>query len=137
MNTPPDPPGSGPPGPPGPPATWPPPSPPPPPPSGSTGVVVALAFVGVLLFTVINVAAFITTLAVADAVGSGKLLIVGIAALLLAAVALGGGALLIILRRPWSKGLGLGLMIGWALATIVSAGFCTGVNPSIYTGGAL
>lgn len=107
------------------------------PPRGSTGVVVAMTFVGVVLFAVVNVAAFVATLSVADAVGSGKLLIVAIAASLLAAVALGGGALLIRLRRPWTRGLGLGLIVGWVLATLVSAGLATGVNPAIYTGGPL
>jgi hypothetical protein len=36
------------------------------------------------------------------------------------------------MRKPWSQGLGMGLMIGWALVSIVSAGFCTGLNPGLY-----
>ncbi|MFC0866287.1 hypothetical protein ACFHYQ_28730 [Sphaerimonospora cavernae] len=128
MNTPPGPPP--PPGPPGPPG-W-----PPPPPAGSSiGVVIGLTFVGIAMFAVINVAGFLFTLGVANAMRDNELLIVGIGAVLLAAIAIGGGILLILLRRPWSKGLGLGLMIGWALMSIISAGFCTGVNPSIYTDG--
>jgi hypothetical protein len=28
--------------------------------------------------------------------------------------------------------MGLGLMIGWALWSITTAGFCTGINPGLY-----
>ncbi|MBN6058328.1 hypothetical protein JYK22_40790, partial [Nonomuraea sp. RK-328] len=54
------------------------------------------------------------------------------AAVVLALVGLGGGAVLLALRRPWTTGLGLGLMIGWALWSILSAGYCTGINPGMY-----
>jgi hypothetical protein len=33
-------------------------------------------------------------------------------------------------RHHVIKGIGLGLILGWTLATIVTAGACTGVNPS-------
>ncbi|WP_160330467.1 hypothetical protein [Sphaerimonospora mesophila] len=134
---PPTPPGRPPGPPPGPP--WPPPGWRPPPSSGSSGgVVVALTFVGIIVFVFINLMAFFATITVADSVrGDGKLVVVGVAAVLLAAIALVGGIVLIMLRKPWSKGLGLGLMIGWALVSIGTAGFCTGVNPSIYVDGAL
>ncbi|KAA0094814.1 hypothetical protein CIW49_24875 [Mycolicibacterium sp. P1-18] len=61
--------------------------------------------------------------------------VVGVGAVILALVAFGGGAVLIALRRPWAKGLGIGLMIGWALLSITSVGYCTGLNPEMYTGG--
>ncbi|GLX01351.1 hypothetical protein [Microtetraspora sp. NBRC 16547] len=96
-----------------------------------------MTFVGFAIFIVINLMAFLLTLGIADGIGDHKTLVVGVAALILAAIALGGGAGLIFLRRPWSKGLGLGLMIGWALVSIVSVGFCTGINPEIYSGGVL
>lgn len=97
-----------------------------------------LTFVGIILFVIINAVAFVATIVMADSVrGDGKLVVVGIAAALLAVFALVGGILLIRLRRPWTKGLGLGLMIGWALVSIGTSGFCTGVNPSIYLDGGL
>lgn len=123
----------------GPPPPPPPPMPPrtppgwyPPPPPNTTGTVVGLAVVGVLLFGAINVVIGVIVLAYAS--GSGPTAVV-IGAALLALVAFGGGAVLIALRRPWAKGLGLGLMIGWALLSITSVGYCTGLNPEMYTGG--
>ena len=76
----------------------------------------------------------IGVIVLAYASGSGPTAVV-IGAALLALVAFGGGAVLIALRRPWAKGLGLGLMIGWALLSITSVGYCTGLNPEMYTGG--
>ncbi|MCV7423857.1 hypothetical protein H7K45_25210 [Mycobacterium yunnanensis] len=60
---------------------------------------------------------------------------VAFGAAVLALVAFAGGAGLIALRRPWARGLGMGLMIGWALLSVVSVGYCTGLNPEMYTGG--
>ncbi len=112
---------------------WP---PPPQPPKNTTGIVVAMTFVGLVVFVVVNFAAVLLTLTLADT-GDHAVTIIGAGALILAAFALGGGAGLVFLRKPWSKGLGLGLMIGWALVSIVSVGYCTGINPSIYAGGVL
>ncbi|MFI9593593.1 hypothetical protein [Nonomuraea sp. NPDC052265] len=56
----------------------------------------------------------------------------GVAAGFLALLGLGLGITLVVLRKQWSFGLGLGLMIGWSLASIVSAGYCTGLNPGMY-----
>jgi hypothetical protein len=65
--------------------------------------------------------------------GSGESNVVfGVGAAILAAIGLGLGVVLLLLRKPWAKGLGMGLMIGWALASIVSAGWCTGLNPELY-----
>ncbi|WP_218004754.1 hypothetical protein [Microtetraspora niveoalba] len=99
--------------------------------------MVATAFAGFAAFILINFVGFLVTLGVADSVAENKEVVVGVAAVILAAIALGGGVGLVLLRRPWTKGLGLGLMIGWALVSILSVGFCTGVNPDIYTGGTL
>lgn len=49
-------------------------------------------------------------------------------AVLLAGVAFGGGGALCFVRAPWARGFGIGLMIGWALLSIVSGGLCTGLN---------
>ena len=48
-------------------------------------------------------------------------------AIIFAMVALLGGGVLVFATKPAiGRGLGLGLMIGWAILSIVSAGFCTG-----------
>lgn len=119
----------------GPPPPPPPPTPPgwyPPPPPPNNGTVAGLAVVGVLLFAAINVVIGVIVLAYTSGSGPG---VVGIGAAILALIAFGGGAGLIAIRRPWAKGLGLGLMIGWALLSITSVGYCTGLNPEMYTGG--
>jgi hypothetical protein len=95
--------------------------------------VIGLAVVGVFLFGGINlVLGFIVLIA---ASGSNSSATVGVGAGVLALIAFGGGAGLIALRKPWTKGLGIGLMIGWALLSITTVGFCTGLNPEMYTGG--
>ncbi|MBO3745958.1 hypothetical protein J5X84_07755 [Streptosporangiaceae bacterium NEAU-GS5] len=87
-----------------------------------------MAFLGLVLYSVVNVVSF---LAVVNVLTNHPAM-PATYAVILAVGALGGGALLLLLRRPWAKGLGLGLMIGWALWSIFSAGICTGLNPSIY-----
>ena len=57
----------------------------------------------------------------------------GTSAVVLALIAFGGGAVLLLLRSPYAKGIGLGLMIGWALTSVFTVGFCTGINPGLYT----
>ncbi|KQY06143.1 hypothetical protein ASD37_17650 [Mycobacterium sp. Root135] len=115
--------------PPPPPPGW---YPPPPPPPNNTGTVVGLAVVGVLLFGAINLVVGLVVIVLASDYRGA---VVGVGAVILALIAFGGGAGLIALRRPWAKGLGIGLMIGWALLSITSVGFCTGLNPEMYTGG--
>ncbi|WP_143737843.1 hypothetical protein [Microbispora sp. GKU 823] len=112
--------------------------PPPPPAQNTTGVVIAMTIAGIVAYVVINFVLFLATLAAADGVASDhkNVALIG-GSVILAVIAFGGGTLLLLLRKPWSRGLGLGLMIGWALMTIFTAGFCTGVNPSLYTDGAL
>ena len=91
-----------------------------------------MAVVGVLLFGMINL---VVGLIVIMTAGDGGPTVVGFGAAILALIAFAGGAGLIALRRPWARGLGMGLMIGWALLSIVSVGYCTGLNPEMYTGG--
>jgi hypothetical protein len=109
-----------------------PPYPPPRPPS-SAGLIVGLAFVGAFTYFVTNfVVAFVVLMLAADSSTSATVIATGTIGLAL--FAFGGGGVLLALRKPWAKGLGLGLMIGWALTSLVTVGFCTGINPSIYQG---
>lgn len=54
----------------------------------------------------------------------------------IAAVVLGGlalvGAGLLFVPRWVVRGVGMGLLIGWAVMSVVTAGLCTGLNPSLY-----
>ncbi|MBF6353503.1 hypothetical protein IU449_02890 [Nocardia higoensis] len=153
MTTPPDPPFQGPPPPQGPPPEEPrhrgqhyrpyegpmpyPGTPDPTPKQG--GIVAAFAVAGAALFIVVNaVFGFVVFVAVANTAntansGNSYPVILGVAAAVSALAAFGGGAALIMLRKPVTKGLGLGLMIGWALVSISTAGFCTGLNPHLYS----
>lgn len=104
--------------------------PPPPPPSEpprQTGVIVGLAFAGVFGYLVVNL---LIGIAVVSLGTSG--VAIGVGAGVLALLSIGGGLVFVLLRKSWSIGLGLGLMIGWALTSIVSAGWCTGLNPGMY-----
>ncbi|WP_051027073.1 hypothetical protein [Nocardia higoensis] len=97
------------------------------------GVVAGFAVAGAALFIVVNaVFGFIVFVGVANG-GNSYRVILGLAAAFGALAAFGGGTLLILVRKPVAKGLGMGLMIGWALVTICTAGFCTGVNPNLYS----
>jgi hypothetical protein len=87
---------------------------------------------GLTLYSVVNtVVGFFVFVASLNA-DSTTTPYVAVGAVVLALAGLGAGAGLIFIRKPWSKGLGLGLMIGWALWSILSAGICTGLNPSLY-----
>ncbi|MEU7744304.1 hypothetical protein [Nonomuraea sp. NPDC049158] len=99
---------------------------PPPPPPRPTGLIVGLAFAGAFGYWILNVIVGLIVVSMASTVA------IGVAAGFLAVVGLGAGIVLVVLRKPWALGLGLGLMIGWALASIVSAGYCTGLNPGMY-----
>ncbi|MCV7361292.1 hypothetical protein H7K19_06985 [Mycolicibacterium neworleansense] len=68
----------------------------------------------------------------ADSAGGSANVVLGGAALLLAAIAFGGGTLMLLSKNPTAKGLGIGLMVGWALVSLFTAGFCTGLNPELY-----
>ncbi|MCK2214438.1 hypothetical protein MF672_011645 [Actinomadura sp. ATCC 31491] len=108
----------------------PPPFPPPPPPGReprNTGLIVGLAFAGVFGYLLVNLIVGIVALSVQHTAA------IVVAAVFLASLGLGAGVTFLLLRKSWSIGLGLGLMLGWALASIVSAGFCTGLNPGLYS----
>lgn len=81
---------------------------------------------GVFGYIVVNVVVGLAALATESSVG------VGVGAAFLVVFAIGLGLVLVFMRKPWSRGLGMGLMIGWALVSIGSAGFCTGLNPGLY-----
>ncbi|MFZ0833020.1 MAG: hypothetical protein WAM92_08050 [Mycobacterium sp.] len=125
-----------------PPGGWPPPGPypygpdpyrRPPRKESSAGLIVGLAVVGAVAYFAVN---FVVALVVQMLAGgsSSSTAVLATGAVGLALFAFGGGAVLLALRRPWTKGLGLGLMIGWALTSICTVGFCTGINPTIYQG---
>jgi hypothetical protein len=100
--------------------------------AGSTSTVVKQACTGVALFALIN---FVVGFAMfAQGIGTSiSARAEAIAAVILAVVAFGCGGGLLAIRRPWAKGLGIGLMIGWAIMSVVSLGFCTGINPEVYS----
>lgn len=101
------------------------------PPRKSGGEILAAAVAGVFIYFAINlVVALMAVLGLAQAVNPNVAMIVG--AVLLGLIAFGGGGVLVALRNPWAKGIGMGLMIGWALTSIVTVGFCTGLNPALY-----
>ncbi|SEG76745.1 hypothetical protein SAMN05444920_104412 [Nonomuraea solani] len=91
-----------------------------------------LLFAGIALYSVLNtVIGFFTFVAATGQTGNTTpFVIVGTA--LLALIGLGAGIGLLFVKQPWARGLGLGLMMGWALWSILSAGLCTGLNPALY-----
>lgn len=95
-----------------------------------------MVFVGPVLYAAINLVlgfmAFFAAGAVDSEGGSPNVVFI-LAAVLLAAIAFGGGALLLRSSSAYAKGLGIGLMVGWALVSLFTAGFCTGINPTMYT----
>lgn len=124
-----------------PPPGWPPPGYPygpdqpypgwPPPPRRSGGEIFGAVVVGVFLYFGINlVVGFMVIAGLAQAVSSHAALVTG--AIVLGLIAFGGGGVLVALRNPWARGIGMGLMIGWAITSIVTVGFCTGLNPTLY-----
>ncbi|TMR09297.1 hypothetical protein ETD86_44130 [Nonomuraea turkmeniaca] len=105
----------------------------PPPPPGPNpesprrpGLIVGLAFAGFFGYLVVNVIVGLVALNVGSEVAFG------VAAGVLALVGIGAGVVFVLLRRSWSIGLGVGLMIGWSLTSIVTVGYCTGLNPGLY-----
>jgi hypothetical protein len=89
-----------------------------------------MAFLGAFLYFAFNLAMGFAILAIAGSNGNAA---VATGAAVLALVALGGGGVLLATSNATIKGLGLGLMIGWAFLSIVSVGFCTGLNPEMYS----
>ncbi|MBF6359153.1 hypothetical protein IU447_03425 [Nocardia farcinica] len=117
--------------------TQPPPPPPsvgPPPPGSGNGLVVAgFAVLGAFVYICANaVLGFMVFLLVSERPGTTGEIILGVATAAGVLTVFVGGGLLIRTRNAVAKGLGLGLMIGWALVTICTVGLCTGVNPDLY-----
>lgn len=108
----------------------------PPQPQPQPRISIGMVFLGPLLYAGVNLIlgfmAFFGAGAV-DSDGGSTNVVFAFAAVLLAVIAFGGGALLLRSRSPHAKGLGIGLMIGWALVSLFTAGFCTGINPTMYT----
>ncbi|MCV7214450.1 hypothetical protein H7J51_04020 [Mycobacterium crocinum] len=93
-------------------------------------ISVGMTFLGAFLYMPLNFVVGFAVLAMSEGSGHGALVA---GAVLLAIIAFGGGATLLATSNANGKGFGLGLMIGWAVLTVVSVGFCTGINPELYT----
>lgn len=84
-----------------------------------------------MIYFAINVlVGLMVVFGLAEAIKPSAAVIAG--AIALALMAFGGGGALLTVRNPWARGIGMGLMIGWALTSIVTVGFCTGLNPVLY-----
>ena len=114
---------------------YPPPSSPPPPAQPAPRrISVGMVFVGPLIYAALNLAIGFLAFIFAGSTTSGvSNAVFATTAVVLALIAFGGGTVLLLLRSPHAKGIGLGLMIGWALTSVVTVGFCTGINPGLYT----
>jgi hypothetical protein len=107
-----------------------PPSPQPP----SSRIAVGMVFVGAPTYILINSVLGFMVFVFAGATTNGKSnWVFGIGAVVLALIAFGAGGGLLASRDRNAKGFGLGLMIGWAVTSIVTVGICTGLNPGVYT----
>ncbi|AKK30275.1 hypothetical protein AB431_06005 [Mycobacterium sp. EPa45] len=109
---------------------YPPPAPPPWQQPHTPRISVGMAFLGAFLYLPLNFVIGFAVLAMSG--GSGHAALVA-GAVVLALIAFGGGGVLLATSNASGKGIGLGLMIGWAVLTVVSVGFCTGINPELYT----
>lgn len=91
-----------------------------------------MLFAGMFAYSIVNVVlGFFLLLGAMDSSGANNALMIS-GAVLLAVIGLGGGLGFGLVRKPWSRGLGLGLAIGWAVWSMLSAGICTGLNPTLY-----
>jgi hypothetical protein len=104
-----------------------------PPPQPRSRIAIGMVFAGSGIYFAINLFVALAVLTVAGSAGqNGNAMLAG-AAVMLFLIAFAGGAGLLASRNRYAKGLGLGLMIGWSLLSLFSVGFCTGVNPAMYT----
>lgn len=106
-----------------------------PPPQPPRRISVPMVILGPFLYAALNlVIGFIGFIGAgaADSSGGSTNLVLGGTAVLLALIAFGGGTLMLLSKNPTAKGLGIGLMVGWALVSLFTAGFCTGLNPELY-----
>ncbi|KAA0110358.1 hypothetical protein CIW47_08425 [Mycolicibacterium sp. P1-5] len=93
-------------------------------------ISVGMVFLGAFLYMPLNFVIGFAVLTLSEGRGHGALVA---GAVVLALIAFGGGGVLLATSAASGKGIGLGLMIGWAVLTVVSVGFCTGINPGLYT----
>jgi hypothetical protein len=105
----------------------------PPPPPPQPRISVGMVFAGVGIYFVINSVIGFAALIVGGSATNGVNMVFVGTAILLALIAFGGGGGLLAVRSPYAKGLGLGLMIGWALTSVFTVGICTGLNPAVYS----
>jgi hypothetical protein len=104
------------------------------PPKPEPRISIAMVILGPFLYAVIN---FVVALMAVMTAGGGveheeSNKVLAFAAVLLLLIAFGGGVALLRSRSPNARGLGIGLMVGWALMSLFTAGFCTGINPELY-----
>lgn len=103
------------------------------PPKPESRISIAMVFLGLFLYAGINlVVGFMAVMASNGVESQDSTKVLVFAAVLLALIAFGGGAALLRSRSPNARGLGIGLMVGWALVSLFTAGFCTGLNPEMY-----
>ena len=115
------------------------PGPPPPPgypygpqPPPGSRIAIGMVFAGSGLYFAINLFVGLALIAVSGSTSQGGKAMLAGAAVLLVVIAFAGGAALLASSNRYAKGLGLGLMIGWALTSLFTVGFCTGINPAMY-----
>lgn len=98
----------------------------------SVPMVILGPFVYAMLNLMIGFVGFMGAGAADSAGGSPNMVLAG-TAVLLAVIAFGGGTLMLVSKSPTAKGLGIGLMVGWAMVSLFTAGLCTGINPELYS----
>lgn len=103
-----------------------------PPPQPPKKISIGMVFVGAPVYVALNSLLGFLAFIIASSSTDSANVILGAAAVMLALIAFGGGAALLTVRNPQAKGVGLGLMVGWALVSLVTVGICTGINPSLY-----
>ncbi|MFN8033669.1 MAG: hypothetical protein U0Q47_10265 [Mycobacterium sp.] len=105
----------------------------PPPPQPRSRIAIGTVFAGSGLYFAINLFVGIAVITFADSAGKSANVMLAGATVMLLLIAFAGGAGLLASGNRYAKGLGLGLMIGWALTSLFTVGFCTGINPAMYT----
>ncbi|AMW21614.1 MULTISPECIES: hypothetical protein [Mycobacteroides] len=98
--------------------------------NGATMVAGALSFIfGNAVFGFL---ALMIGGSLADRSGIGFEIVPGFVAVVGIAVAFGVGGVLTRKGDRDKRGWGVGLMVGWALVSMLTVGFCTGLNPVLY-----
>ncbi|MDY6995360.1 MAG: hypothetical protein SW019_02115 [Actinomycetota bacterium] len=116
-----------------PPPGYPPPYPYGPPPQNRRTISAGATVGGAFIYVALNGVLGLLLVVFAGSYLRSDNVVFGVGAGLFALIAFGLGGALLATRGPIGKGLGLGLMIGWALTSVFTVGFCTGINPAMYT----